>query len=114
MSFARRVSVGPVARLLTLVALTLFSGLAVAEVVVQLPGQGGDFVLDVARDFIYVSVPAEDIVVRISASNYNIFDSIDVGEAPRGLELGPDGDTLYAALNSSGEVAVFDLPTETV
>ena len=52
--------------LLAALSLVLLPSLVGAEVVVQLPGDGADFVVDRPRDLIYVSVPAENLVVRVS------------------------------------------------
>ncbi|HEX4823987.1 MAG TPA: thrombospondin type 3 repeat-containing protein [Candidatus Polarisedimenticolaceae bacterium] len=81
---------------------------------VELEAKAHDAVLDVARERVYVSLPALDAVVAISTRTFQVADQFTIGPSPRGLDLSPDGERLYVALQGSGELGIIDLATRNV
>ena len=69
--------------------------------------------VDGSRNEIYVSVPNANRVFFIDADTLQIVQKVYVGFHPTGIDLGEDGNTLYAALNQAGAIAVYDLATDT-
>jgi DNA-binding beta-propeller fold protein YncE len=70
-----------------------------------------DMEFDDARQLLYVSVPSLGSIEIISLDNFNITQSVSLGNSPHGLDLSTDGSMLYAALNQNGSVAAIDLNT---
>lgn len=79
---------------------------------VQVPGGStNSFEFDEARNRVYVSVPSSGEVVTIDAATHQVIERDVLGNAPRGLDLSPDGSTLAIMFNGNGHIGFKDLAT---
>jgi uncharacterized repeat protein (TIGR01451 family) len=82
-----------------------------ASMNLDLGSPGFDMALDTARQRLYVSVPDLNQVAIVSLATWTVLDRVVVGSSPHGIDLSPDGNALYIALNQGGAVARLDLNT---
>ncbi len=75
----------------------------------NLGGDGYDVVQDISRNRLYVSVPDLNEIVIFSTLTYREVGRIPLGWSPYGIDLSDTKNTLYIALNGSGNVGVLDL-----
>jgi YVTN family beta-propeller protein len=80
---------------------------------VPLPGQptAGGVVVDAASRYAYASNQATDSVDVVDLSSGTAVDTIAVGTDPGGLDLTPDGATLYVVNAASHDISVVDVAT---
>lgn len=97
---------------------TSVSGSVVAtpatSVNLDLGADGFDVELDSARQRLYISVPDLNSIEVISLATFTVTNSIPVGGSPHGIDISPDGSTLYAALSQTGSVAIVNLDNLTI
>lgn len=67
----------------------------------------GGMVLDSAHNLLYVTLPAENLLLALNASTLAVEKEINLCNRPTDLLLGDDG-RLYVALDGANEIAVFD------
>ena len=77
--------------------------------------QNNSVVADVARGVFYASVPGSVVgqgnrIATINAASGQVQYSAPVGSEPNAMALAADGDSLYVALDGSGDVARLALP----
>ncbi|MGH9280634.1 MAG: YncE family protein, partial [Acidimicrobiales bacterium] len=69
----------------------------------------GEMVMDPTGQRVYASIPSRNQVDVVALATRTIEASIPVGSHPRGLDLSPDGTTLYVANFGGSDVSVVDL-----
>jgi YVTN family beta-propeller protein len=70
-------------------------------------------VVDAAGQFAYVTRKTANQVDVVSIANKSVVASINVGTAPAGLDLTPDGTKLYVANSGSANISVVNVATRT-
>ncbi len=78
---------------------------------IELGGIGQDMAFDLAGNRIFVSIPSLNRVSEIDLGAGSIADNFTLAGQPYGIDLSMDGQTVYAALNGLGDVAVLDTAT---
>ena len=68
--------------------------------------------LDAKRDVVYVSLPSANAVAVVDIVTGMVSRTLYLGDGPEGIELSSDANTLFAALNSSGSLAVYNLTAD--
>jgi len=81
---------------------------------IELAGIGHDMEFDATGNRVFVSIPSLNSVAEIDLDEAVITDSFSLPAQPRGIDLAGDGTTIYAALNSVGDLAVVDSTTGNV
>lgn len=71
-------------------------------------------VSDPARDLIYASLYYAESIAVINPETLTVSKKIAVGGVPHGMAISADGTKLYVALDTTPQIAVVDLTTETV
>ncbi|HEY0078116.1 MAG TPA: YncE family protein [Pyrinomonadaceae bacterium] len=80
------------------------------ESIIPLPGRGVDWALSKNRDFLYVTLPEQSLVVVVSTVSRKIVNTIPTGEKtrPTRIALDPDERLVWVGLDGSPQVAVID------
>ncbi len=60
-------------------------------------------------DVLYVVCNANDVILEVSLSRWNVIRRFQTGRGPYNLDLSPDGTTLVATLKQGGAVELWDL-----
>lgn len=77
----------------------------------QLGSEAFDAEHDAQRDLVYVSLPAFDQIVVVSAITGQLLDAVYAGDEPMGIDISSDGQFLFIALAGEGAVARLNLDT---
>ncbi|HYP00206.1 MAG TPA: YncE family protein [Pyrinomonadaceae bacterium] len=83
------------------------------ESIVQLPGNGADFVLGKNKENLYITLPEQSAVVVVNTITRKITDTITLEgkRKPMRIALEPDGSHVWVGLDDSPLVAVIDTAT---
>ncbi len=81
---------------------------------IELGGIGHDMEFDAAGNRVFVSIPSLNRVTEINLDTTSVTNNFGLPAQPRGIDLAGDGATIYAALNSVGDLAVIDSTTSNV
>jgi YVTN family beta-propeller protein len=85
------------------------------ESLIVLPGAGADWILSIANDFLYVTLPEQSAVAVIDTITKKIAHTIPLkGMKPRRVALGPEGRQVWVGLDDSPTVAVIDSKTNSL
>lgn len=78
--------------------------------IVQLPGQGLDWVLTKDGKWLYVTMPDADAVALIDTTTHSLMATIPTGESskPSRIALSPDEQSIWVGLDGLAKVAVID------
>ena len=71
----------------------------------------GDVVISPSSQFAYLTVPSQDQVAVLDLATGTFGTPIAVGPKPEGLDITPDGSTLYVCDSGSQAISVVDLAT---
>jgi Leucine-rich repeat (LRR) protein len=78
---------------------------------VELGGIGHDMEYDAVGNRVFVSVPSLNQISEVSLNTASIVQNFTLSGQPRGIDLSSDMQTIYAALNGLGDIAVVDSTT---
>ena len=78
---------------------------------IELGGIGQDMAFDLADNRTFVSIPSLNRISEIDLGAATIDQNFTLSGQPYGIDLSMDGQTVYAALNGLGDVAVLDTTT---
>ena len=78
---------------------------------IELGGVGHDMAYDAAGNRAFVSIPSLNRISEIDLGAGSITQSFTLSGPPHGIDLGSDGQTVYAALHGLGDLAVLDTTT---
>jgi DNA-binding beta-propeller fold protein YncE len=78
---------------------------------VELGGIGHDMEFDAVGNRVFVSVPSLNRISEVSLNTASIVQNFTLSGQPRGINLSSDMQTIYAALNGLGDMAVVDSTT---
>jgi YVTN family beta-propeller protein len=83
------------------------------EGIVELPGNGADFVLSKNKESLYITLPEQSAIVVVSTLTRKITDTITLegNRKPMRIALEPDGSHVWVGLDDSPFVAVIDTAT---
>lgn len=81
------------------------------ELETRLGSEAFDAEHDAQRDLVYVSLPAFDQIVVVSAITGRLLDVVYAGDEPMGIDISSDGQFLFIALAGEGAVARLNLDT---
>lgn len=69
---------------------------------------------DPRREVVYVSCGRDDRILVVGTDDLSVTDRLNVGAAPRGIAVTPDGRWLLVTLSGGGSVALVDLASGSV
>ncbi|HYG08433.1 MAG TPA: YncE family protein, partial [Pyrinomonadaceae bacterium] len=83
------------------------------EGIVELPGNGADFVLSKNKEFLYITVPEQSAVVVVNTITRKIVETVRIEgkHKPMRIALQPDSSHVWVGLDDSPLVAVIDTAT---
>jgi YVTN family beta-propeller protein len=80
-----------------------------APLVIALPDSHGGLVFDSLCQHLYVTDTSANVVQVVNLISGNLATPISVGTGPWGLDLSPDGQTLYVANRTANSLSVVDV-----
>jgi YVTN family beta-propeller protein len=83
------------------------------ESIIPLPANGADFVLNKAKDRLFVTLPEKSAVLVIDTITRKIVDTVNIegNHKPMRIALEPDGSHVWVGLDDAALVAVIDTAT---
>lgn len=75
---------------------------------VELGGIGHDMEYDAVGNRVFVSIPSLNRISEVNLGTASIVQNFTLSGQPRGIDLSSDMQTIYAALNGVGDMAVVD------